>query len=192
MVHGQTSSVGQTLVLISGLPASGKTTLARSVASASRLPLLSLDVVKESLHDSLALTDRALLRAAAWRVICSLLPDFPHGALVELWIDPSRDREALRRDLGRFPASRVVEIMCVVPGDEAARRYADRPRNYGGHLPPDEAVLARIRRSAALMEPLGLGPALQVDTTRPVAVESIVEWIDRHTPLGSVSRRLPT
>nr|MBA2445390.1 hypothetical protein [Nocardioidaceae bacterium] len=88
-----------TLVVISGLPAAGKTTQGRSLAQATRLPPLSLDVVKESLHGSLLIADRALLRAASLRVIWSLVPDCPEGAIVELWIDPQRDRQAVRRDL---------------------------------------------------------------------------------------------
>jgi glucokinase len=165
---------------VTGLPAAGKTTLSRAVSEATGLPLLSLDVVKEALYDSGSVTDRALLRQRALGVIWSLLPDCPAGAVVDLWIDPVRDLESVRTDLARVEKFSVLEVMCVVSGDEAARRYAARPRNYGGHLPPDEQTLARIRRSAALLRPLGTGPCLRVDTTRPVDPALVVRWLGAH------------
>src|SRR4051794_10844242 len=40
-------------VVVSGIPASGKTTLARQLALALELPLVSKDVIKEALFDAL-------------------------------------------------------------------------------------------------------------------------------------------
>ncbi|WP_425432548.1 AAA family ATPase [Hydrococcus rivularis] len=41
------------LILISGLPCTGKTTLARKIAQKLQLPLVCRDDIKESLFDSL-------------------------------------------------------------------------------------------------------------------------------------------
>jgi adenylate kinase family enzyme len=46
------------MILISGLPCTGKTTLARKIAQKFRLPLISRDDIKESLFDSLGWHDR--------------------------------------------------------------------------------------------------------------------------------------
>jgi predicted kinase len=45
------------LLLISGHPASGKTTLAQQLAPLLHLPLLSKDVIKEALYDTLGWSD---------------------------------------------------------------------------------------------------------------------------------------
>jgi predicted kinase len=46
------------LVIVSGLPCSGKTTLARRLAKELALPLIAKDDIKESLFDSLGWSDR--------------------------------------------------------------------------------------------------------------------------------------
>ena len=47
------------LILITGLPGTGKTTLARAVAARYRMPLLCKDTIKEPLLDVIGATDRA-------------------------------------------------------------------------------------------------------------------------------------
>jgi predicted kinase len=47
------------LIVIAGPPAAGKTTLARQIARALRLPVICKDTLKESLFDHLGAGDRA-------------------------------------------------------------------------------------------------------------------------------------
>lgn len=47
------------VILVNGLPATGKTTLARRIATDLRLPLLAKDAIKETLFDTLGWSDRA-------------------------------------------------------------------------------------------------------------------------------------
>lgn len=164
------------VVLVTGVPAAGKTTLARALSAQLGIPLLSKDRVKEELFDTLGELDRARLSHAASNVLWSLLPDCPGGALVELWLDPRRDTGLAAQGLARAAVSWVLEILCVCPGDIATQRYAARTR-HPAHLPPDETTLQRIRDAAPLMQPLGIGPALRVDTTSPVDVEPLAGWV---------------
>jgi glucokinase len=167
------------VVLVTGVPASGKSSLARPLCEALGLPLLSKDVVKEALFDALGIADRewALrLGAASAEVLWSLLPHCPRGAVVDIWIDPRRDVEVARAGLARSGTARVMEVLCDCPGEVAVARYAERVR-HPGHQPPDENILRRIRESALLIEPLGLGPALRLDTSGPVDVEAVLSWL---------------
>jgi len=140
------------------------------------MPLLSKDVVKESLFSTLGGLDRAQVSKAANDLVWALLRDCPGGALVEIWLDPRRDAGIAAEGLARAGARDALEVMCVCPGDIAAQRYSARTR-HAAHLPADEVTLQRIRDSAELMRPLGLGPALAVDTTRPVDIDRITRWL---------------
>ena len=67
------------VIVVSGLPASGKTTLARRLSAALRLPLLSLDTIKEAIVDEITVEDRFAVRSAAREIVARLVQDSPAG-----------------------------------------------------------------------------------------------------------------
>jgi AAA domain len=100
-----------TLVLVTGPPASGKTTLARPLAHHLGVPLLGKDTIKEALFDTLGTGDRAWSRrlgAASYAVLLALARELPtavldanfypdHGpALLQACRGPSRSTAAAR------------------------------------------------------------------------------------------------
>ncbi len=179
-VGGSVSGEGERIVVVvTGLPASGKTTLSRRLSEALNLPLLSKDLIKESLFDVLGVNDRAWslqLGAAAMEVLWSVLRECPGGAVLDLWLDPRRDADLAQRGLARAGIGTACEILCECPADVAVRRYAARFRHVG-HLPPDDATLQRIRDAEPLMAPLGIGPTRRVDTTTAVDLTELSRWL---------------
>ena len=174
---------GRVVVLVTGVPGAGKTTVARALSVKLNLPLLSMDAIKESLFDTLGVGDRAWglqLRQAALEVIWSVLPDCPAGAIVDVWLHQTWNPDDAASVLARTDVV-VLEVLCDVPGELAAARYAARKR-HPGHLPPDQATLSRIVAAAPLMKPLGLGPSLRLDTSRPVNVAQLTDWVRRQSP----------
>jgi predicted kinase len=175
--------VKQFVVLVTGVPGSGKTTLGREVARAVGVPLFSLDVVKEAIFDSVDVQNEnsgMRLREAGLSVITALIPDCPLGAIVDLWVDPRRDRTTVRRVFEKVEARPILEIVCDVPGEVAVERYASR-RRHAAHKPPDTATLDRIRDAARILTPLEIGPALRLDTSGPVDLASVIQWVRTQT-----------
>jgi len=178
-------STGPTIpvaILVNGLPASGKTTLARALARDLGLPLFSKDVIKEA-HAELLGAERegwpqrrwnAALGAAASETMWALLADAPAGAVLEsTW--PADRRHFVTEGLSRAGGPALLEIFCEVPPETARRRFEARePRHpiHGGLL--SDAEWEHWGQTA---RPLDLGPALRVDTTRPADTGVIAAWI---------------
>ena len=183
----------RTVVLVTGIPGAGKTTVSRALSKALALPLLSKDAIKESLFDELGVKDREWsqqLGAAANRVMWSLLADCPAGAIVDLWLDPIRDVGLGQQGLAQADVQTACEIICECSAELAVQRYAGRAR-HPGHLPPDETTLQRIRDSSTLMTPLGIGPTKRIDTTGSVDIPDLVEWL-RGTAAPKTCADVPT
>lgn len=175
-------SAAGVIVVVSGLPASGKTTLASALRDRAGLPLLSLDTVKEAVVDGLgdeAPGDRFAIRRAAREVLVALATANPAGCVVDIWINPTRDESGFADALGAVPGARFAEIVCRVPVEVSLERYAARQR-HPAHLPMDAGTEERIRAAAPHVGPLGLGPHRDVDTSIPVPealVDELVAWV---------------
>jgi predicted kinase len=177
--------------MISGAPASGKSTLARALAEALGFPLLSKDTIKESLFESLgshlgsdagsAAELSRLLSRAAMDLLWSLAPCCPK-VILEANFRPKSQHER-----ERFIAleGRKLEVYCHCTPEEAARRFRERATRADHHPAHSMKTL-----SAELLEefdrPVGLCPVIDVDTECPVnpleVVDRIRERIQEYWP----------
>lgn len=156
------------IVLVSGSPGAGKSTLARPLAAALGMPLLTKDNIKESLADSLGLGDGSTawsskLGGAAMELMWKLAAQAP-AAVLEANFRPRSDYERAKiAGLG----AHLVEVHCACPPEEAARRYTKRGKRADQH-----AIHVLRAMSADQMaeydRPIGLGHVIVVDTTAPV------------------------
>ena len=162
------------IVLVTGAPGAGKSTLAGPLSEELRFPLLAKDHIKETLHDSLDapadLASSRRLGAAAMRLLWSLAAWCPEAVLEANFLPRHPDT---RPHLDALAAT-VVEVHCACPPEEAARRYAARaatahPVHVVRELSPE--VLAQYDR------PLGYGPVITVDTTRPTDPPAIAAQV---------------
>jgi predicted kinase len=127
--------------LVTGLPATGKTTAARALARALQLPLLSKDAVKEPLLEVLGATDRAASRRlsdASFAVLWALADE--HLALVgavllEGNFRPGEHEPALRALLARHVPMSCTQVLCraaePLRRQRLQARGADRARHPG-------------------------------------------------------------
>lgn len=169
------------VVLVSGPPASGKTTLARELAPSLGLPLLAKDTVKEALFAELPAPDVGVSRqlgSAAVSVVLALAAESGGAVLEGPW------RRSRAADLAALPG-RLVEVFCRVDRDTAEQRYAGRPARHPGHhdgsRAPDERWDTDLtepvggRPDGGL--PIGRWPVLEVDTARPVDVGLVARQV---------------
>jgi predicted kinase len=161
------------IVLVTGAPGSGKTTLAGSLAASLQMSLIGKDLIKETLWDALDPPDGDLewsrrLGAAAMELIWTLAAQ-SRRAVLEANFRPHSEYERAR--LSQLSAI-LVEVHCSCPAEVAQERYARRAAQTDHH----RAHVTPTLSSALLAEfdqPIGLGPVITVDTTRAIDLQKL-------------------
>lgn len=164
------------VVVVSGPPASGKSTLAVPLARHLGFALITKDAIKEALFDTLGAGDAAWsarLSDAAYEAMFALAPSLPQAVLEANFRPEHRSRLlALAGD------ATLLEIHCLCPPEERRRRWNAR-RRHPGHLDADQPTPPPPAASG----PLGLGhDVLEVDTAGEVDVTPIAGWVRSHLP----------
>jgi predicted kinase len=162
-----------TLLIVSGAPASGKTTLARRLASDLRLPLLARDDLKEALADALGAPPdvRASMRLGAGAyAMLYLVAERLIEAGTGLIIESNFRRGVSEAELKPLLAwSDPGLIHCGAAPEVVRRRYADRidrGERHAAHLDADRAAALAVDLADGRFEPLDLAiPTLVVDTS---------------------------
>lgn len=169
-------------IVVSGLPGSGKTTLASALAAELDLPLFCKDTIKEALATVLEVRDVEASRQLGSAAIAALIAVAreARGGVVE----SSWNRQLALDDLARLQGP-IVEVFCSCPSRTAWERYAARAASrHPAHLDLERLAEPRWDEDgAAAAGPLDGGwPVVSVDTTRPldsVALASTIRSIWR-------------
>jgi predicted kinase len=173
-------AAGRRVVIVSGVPGAGKSTLAGPLAAGLGFALLGKDRIKETLHDALGSppADRSWsgrpwtkwLGGAAMELIWALAADAP-AVVLEANFRPRSEYER-GRIIGL--GGQVVEVYCDCPIQLATARYNDRaatrhPVHVVDSLSADLA--------AEFDQPIGLGELVVVDTSAPVDIAWVVNEV---------------
>jgi predicted kinase len=162
------------MIIVSGLPCTGKTTLARKIADRFRLPLVTKDGVKELLFDTLGWKDRDWSRQLS-ATSYSLLFYFIEAQLaagcslvVEGNFDPEIHGERFMA-LQQVYAYEPLQIQCVTDGEVLFERYKKRGesgRRHPGHVDAETFEELKPLLLQGRLKPIAIGSKyIEVDTT---------------------------
>jgi len=162
-------------VIVSGPPASGKSTLAPLLAERLGLPLLAKDTIKDALMSVTPVPDveasRQLGRAAVTAVL-AVAAESSIGAVIE----SNFYRSVAIESLSRLPGG-LVEIFCRCDREVAQSRYRERAgTRHAGHF--DTVRTAEELWNDEVAEPVAGGwPVMEVDTNTPVDVAEVLAFV---------------
>src|SRR5580698_3209901 len=173
-----TPSAARRIVLVSGAPGAGKTTLASPLALRLGWPLIAKDQIKETLFDSMggvgdSLEESRRFGSGAMETLWALAARCPQVVL-EANFRPRSDYERGRL-IGL--SGRVVEVYCVCPMPEAMRRF--KARGAAGIHPAHPWRLMDDNSFAEFDRPMGVGKLITVDTTGPADIDWIASEVVR-------------
>jgi len=176
------------VIIVCGVPASGKSTLAAALAERAGLPRLSSDLVRKA-HAGVApttrapapvydeATSRATYAELGRRALHAVRRD--GGAIVDATFRRRGDRKAFADAFDQ--AARVLFVECVVPVDVLHRRAVERDRDRDR---VSDASLTVVLREAQHWEALDEVPAerhLPLRSDRPVGriLQDLADLLNR-------------
>jgi predicted kinase len=167
--------VADHLVLVNGLPGSGKSTFAELLAPALNFVLIGKDALKEAMAAVAPGVPAQALGVAASGVMWELAAATAGGLVLESWWFRPRDLAFVEAGLRRSGSPATVEIWCDVPAALARERYQARRR--AALYEDDRHLRESWPRWAAEAEPLRVADTIMVKTDQPVDVADVVERI---------------
>lgn len=172
-------------VVVSGPPASGKSTLAPEIARRLGLPLVAKDILKDALISVLDVPTVEASRTVGTAAVAAMLAvaaHAPQGAVLE-----SNFYRSVAADRLRALPGRIIEVFCQCDREVAGERYRRRARRH-----PREGHFDALRTpeelcNDELSEPVAGGwPVICAHTNEPVDVGALIAQV-RAAAAGSSS-----
>jgi len=168
--------------VVTGLPASGKTTVGSAVATGLQLPLIDKDALLEAMFEANGIGD------SAWRakqsrsadLIMQRMAQATNGSvLVSWWRHPASATDSgTPTEWLRSLSGEIIEIHCRCAPEVAVDRFFAR-RRHPGHLDEQKSRAREIQTftTCAALGPIGAGRLVDVCTQGPVDVQALVDQL---------------
>lgn len=150
----------KTVIIVNGVPASGKSTTAKLIAEEFNCPYLSIDAIKEPFMEIHSNIDRELNRElgkAAYKVIWDTISNSPDNCIyvVDAWFG-FQPKELLLEYLNSSNIDNVIEVWNEISPDLVVERYKQRlPFRKEGHPGPE--YLPELEKLAKQAKPMNVG-----------------------------------
>jgi predicted kinase len=169
-------------VVVSGLPASGKSTVAKALAASLELPLLDKDTLLEALFETTSVPDVQIRRELSLRADSEFQKQASRAGsavLASWWKHPRSpvDSGTPTEWLARLPGTHV-EVHCNCSPAAAAERFVSRKR-HPGHLDgrwSNLELLASFKQQASF-GPLGFGRLIEVETESTLELSALLRTV---------------
>ncbi|QMV13622.1 AAA family ATPase [Vibrio spartinae] len=156
----------KTVILVNGIPASGKSTTATKIADYFTCPYLSIDTIKEpfmGLHHDVDRKLNRQLGQAAYQVIWNTIAQAPDECVyvVDAWFG-FRSKDELLQYVEQSDIHHVIEVWNQVSPETVVERYKQRlPYRRKGH--PGAEYLPELERLAQKAQPMNIGELIWLD-----------------------------
>jgi predicted kinase len=182
------------IIIITGLPATGKTTLSKKLSSKLKIPLINKDAMKELLFDSLGWSDREWskkLGMATFDLLYHIMEVFMKAKasfIVECNFKHEFDSKKLlklKKKYKFFP----IQIICEAEGKKIFRRFKKRffsGKRHPGHR--DEVVCEELKDHLLKGEykPLQIGGEIIKVNTSNFSLIDIDALVKKYKGAGSM------
>ena len=158
----------QTLIIVNGLPASGKSTLADTLSKKFSIPVFKKDDFKGLLSDSGGLVDyesSKIFGGVSFSILYFIAKrclESKGSLIIEGNFSPSKENKSFIAWLKKRRMN-VVEVLCFAKGEILIDRFAKRKRHPIHHTV--QASFYEEKLSAGKIPPLRAGRCFELDTS---------------------------
>lgn len=162
------------LIIVNGLPGTGKSTLAKKLADELSLPIIMKDGIKEFLFDALGTKDRAWsgeLGKFSYKYLYELT-DFMlengHSVIIENAFERKYSKPAIQQIIEKNKPDNVYEIYCFTDATTRRNRYKERNESgnrHIGHVDHLNYLSDSDPEPTEKYAPLDVGALTKIDTT---------------------------
>ncbi|MCE6075885.1 ROK family protein [Agrobacterium vitis] len=173
---------GKRLVMVNGVPASGKSAISHKLAGETGWQVLSLDAIKDPFLELIADVDRPfnrILGRASYKSIFSIIRNAAPGTtfIVDAWFG-FQPADVLKEHIAMAGITQIIELWCHAPAETIGERYRSRLENrLPGH--PGASYIPELIELAQNAKPIGLGPVLDINTIQPKDARAILDWMEK-------------
>ncbi|MEZ8863170.1 AAA family ATPase [Vibrio sp. 10N.247.311.51] len=165
------------VIIVNGIPASGKSTVAAKIATHFGWPYLSIDTIKEPFMDLHVAIDREFnreLSKAAYKAIWDTVASAPDDCIyvIDAWFG-FQSRELLESYVKQSDVVEIIEVWNSISPELVADRY--RSRLYlrkEGH--PGEEYIPELMALAERASPMNIGKVYCIDQDTGSEIQEVL------------------